>query len=58
MTPDLNLDANDLVLFARIMEVGSFSKAAERTGLPILRDKNSAAKCAGVGIFEPKPPPT
>lgn len=34
MTPDLNLDANDLVLFARIMEVGSFSKAAERIGLP------------------------
>ncbi|GBG01499.1 LysR family transcriptional regulator [Azospira sp. I13] len=34
MTPDLNLDANDLVLFARIMEAGSFSKAAERVGLP------------------------
>ena len=34
MTPDLKLDANDLVLFARIMEAGSFSKAAERVGLP------------------------
>jgi len=34
MTPDLNLDANDLVLFARIMEAGSFSRAAERVGLP------------------------
>lgn len=30
----MNLDANDLILFARVMESGSFSKAAERTGLP------------------------
>lgn len=30
----MSLDANDLVLFARIMEAGSFSRAAERTGLP------------------------
>ncbi|MFZ4538454.1 LysR family transcriptional regulator [Propionivibrio sp.] len=30
----MSLDANDLILFARIMEAGSFSRAAERTGLP------------------------
>lgn len=30
----MSLDANDLVLFARIMEAGSFSRAAERLGLP------------------------
>lgn len=30
----MNLDANDLLLFARIMEAGSFSLAAERAGLP------------------------
>lgn len=30
----MSLDANDLILFAHIMEAGSFSKAAERTGLP------------------------
>jgi DNA-binding transcriptional LysR family regulator len=30
----MSLDANDLVLFAHIMEAGSFSRAAERTGLP------------------------
>lgn len=29
-----SLDANDLVLFARVMEAGSFSRAAERCGLP------------------------
>ena len=28
------LDANDLLLFARIAEAGSFSRAAERVGLP------------------------
>ncbi len=28
------LDANDLALFARVMEAGSFSRAAERCGLP------------------------
>jgi DNA-binding transcriptional LysR family regulator len=28
------LDANDLLLFARVMEAGSFSAAAERAGLP------------------------
>lgn len=28
------LDANDLILFAHVMEAGSFSAAAERTGLP------------------------
>ena len=28
------LDANDLILFARVMEAGSFSGAASRTGLP------------------------
>lgn len=27
-------NANDLILFAQLMEVGSFSRAAERTGLP------------------------
>ncbi len=31
---DMSLDANDLILFAQIMEAGSFSRAAERTGLP------------------------
>ncbi len=30
----MNLDANDLILFAHLMESGSFSRAAERTGLP------------------------
>lgn len=34
MTPQLALDANDLLLFARLMEAGSFSRAAERMGLP------------------------
>ena len=28
------LDSNDLILFARVMENGSFSRAAEQTGLP------------------------
>lgn len=30
----MSLDANDLILFAHVMEAGSFSRAAERTGLP------------------------
>ncbi|HQU81121.1 MAG TPA: LysR substrate-binding domain-containing protein [Azonexus sp.] len=30
----MSLDANDLILFAQVMESGSFSRAAERTGLP------------------------
>lgn len=30
----MSLDANDLILFAHVMECGSFSRAAERTGLP------------------------
>lgn len=30
----MQLDANDLLLFARVAEEGSFSKAAERAGLP------------------------
>src|SRR6185369_1832103 len=30
----MNLDANDLLLFARVADTGSFSRAAERTGLP------------------------
>ncbi|MDQ7989872.1 MAG: LysR family transcriptional regulator [Candidatus Dactylopiibacterium sp.] len=30
----MELDANDLLLFARVMECGSFSAAAERGGLP------------------------
>ena len=30
----MGLDANDLILFAQVMETGSFSRAAERTGLP------------------------
>ena len=30
----MSLDANDLLLFARVVEAGSFSKAAERLGLP------------------------
>lgn len=30
----MSLDANDLILFAHIIEAGSFSRAAERTGLP------------------------
>lgn len=30
----MSLDANDLILFAHIIEAGSFSLAAERTGLP------------------------
>lgn len=30
----MSLDANDLILFAQVMETGSFSRAAERTGLP------------------------
>jgi len=30
----MSLDANDLIFFAQVMETGSFSRAAERTGLP------------------------
>ena len=30
----MSMDANDLILFAQVMETGSFSRAAERTGLP------------------------
>ena len=30
----MNLDANDLILFAHLMEAGSFARAAERTALP------------------------
>ena len=30
----MKIEANDLLLFARIIEAGSFSRAAERTGLP------------------------
>ncbi|NSL53889.1 LysR family transcriptional regulator [Uliginosibacterium aquaticum] len=30
----MDLDANDLLLFARVMDAGSFSAAAERSGLP------------------------
>ncbi|MDP5241173.1 LysR family transcriptional regulator [Uliginosibacterium sp. 31-16] len=30
----MNLDANDLLLFARVMDAGSFSAAAERASLP------------------------
>lgn len=30
----MSLDANDLLLFARVMDAGSFSLAAERAGLP------------------------
>ncbi|MDD4881294.1 MAG: LysR family transcriptional regulator [Gallionellaceae bacterium] len=30
----MDLDANDLILFAHIIDAGSFSRAAERTGLP------------------------
>jgi len=28
------MDANDLILFARVIDAGSFSRAADRTGLP------------------------
>lgn len=30
----MSLDANDLILFAQVMAAGSFSRAAERSGLP------------------------
>lgn len=30
----MSLDANDLILFAHIVDAGSFSRAAEQTGLP------------------------
>ena len=30
----MSLDANDLILFAQVMETASFSRAAERSGLP------------------------
>jgi DNA-binding transcriptional LysR family regulator len=30
----MSLDANDLILFAQVMNAGSFSRAAERIGLP------------------------
>src|SRR4029078_11770546 len=30
----MSLEANDLMLFARVAEEGSFSRAAERVGLP------------------------
>lgn len=30
----MSLNANDLILFAQVMDAGSFSAAAERTGLP------------------------
>src|SRR5690606_41229587 len=32
--PDRSLDPDDLVLFARVVEAGSFSRAAERHGIP------------------------
>jgi DNA-binding transcriptional LysR family regulator len=32
--PTMNTDADDLLLFARVAESGSFSRAAERVGLP------------------------
>lgn len=31
---DANIDPNDLLIFARVAELGSFSRAAERLGLP------------------------
>ena len=31
----MEIDPGDLLLFARIVETGSFSQAAERTGLPV-----------------------
>ena len=30
----MNLEANDLILFAHVVDAGSFSRAAERAGLP------------------------
>src|SRR4029450_2343034 len=30
----MNLEPNDLMLFARVVDAGSFSRAAERAGLP------------------------
>ncbi len=34
IAPDRNLDPDDLVLFARVVEAGSFSRAGERHGIP------------------------
>ena len=34
MTGRMNLEPNDLLLFARVVDEGSFSRAAERLGLP------------------------
>jgi DNA-binding transcriptional LysR family regulator len=34
MEGKMNLEANDLLLFARVVDEGSFSRAAERLGLP------------------------
>ena len=31
---DMELEANDLLLFARVADEGSFTRAAERLGLP------------------------
>ncbi|MDP3925789.1 MAG: LysR family transcriptional regulator, partial [Hydrogenophaga sp.] len=30
----MGIDPNDLLIFARVAELGSFSRAAERLGLP------------------------
>lgn len=34
MNPPIDLHANDLILFAHIVEAGSFTRAADQTGLP------------------------
>ena len=42
----MNLEPNDLMLFARVVEEGSFSRAAERSGSPaIARESLSEAVC-------------
>ena len=55
LTPTLALNTSAWREFCRKLYSAD---GINRTGRPSLRESKSAAKCAVVGIFEPKPPPT
>jgi len=38
-----HLEPNDLLLFARVIEEGSFSRAAEKLGIPVSRGLHQRA---------------